>query len=155
MKKTPDAVVLWDSGRFPFTTNSSIRCLKYWLKILKMPESRYVRKCYNYLLNTKTKLSVNWALKIKRILCENNCEYVWLVPNVENDNSFIKKFTEYIRRRHLAARQTSLNSSSKLSLCMSIKTAYGHEHYVNILNVRKYRHAYAMHSLDLDFMSWR
>ena len=145
-EKTPDAVVLGDSGRFPLTTNSSIRCLKYWLKILKMPESRYVRKCYNYLLNTKTKLSVNWALEIK---------YVWVAQNVENDNSFIKKFTEYIRRRHLEAWQTSLNSSSKLSLYRSIKTAYGHEHYLNSLNVRKYRHAYAQlrsgfHELEIE-----
>jgi len=111
-----------------------------------MPESRYVRKCYNYLLNTKTKLSVNWALEIK---------YVWVAQNVENDNSFIKKFTEYIRRRHLEAWQTSLNSSSKLSLYRSIKTAYGHEHYLNILNVRKYRHAYAQrrsgfHELEIE-----
>ena len=67
MKKTPDTVVLGDSGRCPLTTNSSIRCLKYWLKILKMPESRYVRKCFNYLLNTKTKLSVNWALEKKTV----------------------------------------------------------------------------------------
>jgi len=48
-----------------------------------------------------------------------------------------------IRRRHLEAWQTSLNSSLKLSLYSTIKTAYGHEHYLNILNVRKYRHAYA------------
>jgi len=142
-KKPPDAVVLGDSGRFPLTTKSFIRCLKYWLKILKMPESRYVRKCYKYLLNTKTKLSVNWALVIKSILFENNCEYVWVAQKVENDNSFIRKFTEYIRRRHLETWHISLNSVSKLSLYRSIKTAYGHEHYLNILNVRKYRHAYA------------
>jgi len=52
------------------------------------------------------------VIKIKRILCENNCKYA---QNVKNDNSFIKKFTEYIRRRHLEAWQPSLNSSSKHS----------------------------------------
>ena len=128
--KTLYAVVLGDSGRLPLTTNLSIRCLKFWLKILKMPESRYIRKCYNY-------LSVKWALEIKRILCKNKCEYTWLAQNVENDNSFIKKFTEYIRRRHLEAWQTWFNSSSKLSLYRAIKTAYGHEHYLNILRTRK------------------
>ena len=30
-EKTPDAVVLGDTGRFSLTTNSCIRCLKYWL----------------------------------------------------------------------------------------------------------------------------
>jgi len=105
------------------------------------------------MLNTKIKLSVNWALEIKRSLCENNCEYSWLAQSVENDTSFIQRLTELIRRRHLEAWETSLNSSSKLSLYRTIKTAYGHENYLNILNVRKYRHA--NDSLDLDFMSWR
>jgi len=106
-------------------------------------------------MHEKTKLPVNWALEIKRILCEHNFEYVWLAQNVEKDNSFIKKFTEYIRRRHLEAWQTSCNSSSKLNLYRSIKSAYGHEHYLNILNVRKYRHAYAQlrsgfHELEIE-----
>jgi len=47
------------------------------------------------MLNTKTKLSVNWALDIKRILRENNFEYAWLAQNFENDNSFIKKLIKY------------------------------------------------------------
>ena len=119
-----------------------------------MPEIRYVRKCYNYILNTKIKLSVNWALEIKRSLCENNCEYSWLAQSVENDTSFIQRLTEYIRRRHLEAWQTSLNSSTKLSLYRTSKTAYGHEHYLYTFlmcgNIDT-----LMHILDLYFMSWR
>jgi len=88
-------------------------------------------------------------------LCENNCEYSWLAQSVENDTSFIQMLKEYIRRRHLEAWQTSLNTSSKLSLYWTIKTAYGHEHYLNILNVRKYRHANAQlrsgfHELEIE-----
>ena len=81
--------------------------------------------------------------------------FAWLAQHVENDNSFIKKLTKYIRRSHLEVWQTSLHSSSKLSLYRTIKTAYSHEHYLNILNVRKYRHAYAQfrpgfHELDIE-----
>ena len=80
MKKTPNAVVLGGSVRFPLTTNSSILCLKYWLKFFE--RLRSVRKCYNYMLNTKTKLSVNWGLEIKRISCKDNCEFAWLAKHV-------------------------------------------------------------------------
>ena len=47
-----------------------------------------------------------------------------------------------MRRRHQEASPTSLNSSSELSLYRTIKTAYGHKHYLNILNVRTHKHAY-------------
>ena len=56
------------------------------------------------------------VIKIKRILCENICKYALLAQNVDNENNFIKKFTEYIMRRHLEAWQSSLNSSSKQNL---------------------------------------
>jgi len=38
----------------------------------KPPEPRYERKCNNCMLNTKTKLAVNWAFEIKRIVFEKN-----------------------------------------------------------------------------------
>ncbi|MEW8542874.1 MAG: reverse transcriptase family protein, partial [Candidatus Thiodiazotropha sp.] len=41
-----NAAVLGDCGRFPLWIEAAKRCIKYWLRILCMDDSRYVRKCY-------------------------------------------------------------------------------------------------------------
>ena len=41
-----NAAVLGDCGRFPIWTESTKGCNKYWMNILNMPDSRYVKKCY-------------------------------------------------------------------------------------------------------------
>ena len=43
--------VLGDCGRKSLYLTSWKRVIKYWLKILKMPDDRYVRKCYNMLFH--------------------------------------------------------------------------------------------------------
>ena len=41
-----NAAVLGDCGRVPMWIESTKRCIKYWIKILSMPDTRYVKKCY-------------------------------------------------------------------------------------------------------------
>ena len=37
--------VLGDCGRYPMYINATKLCVKYWLKILRMQDNRYVKKC--------------------------------------------------------------------------------------------------------------
>ena len=41
--KSCNAAVLGDCGRFPLYIETAKRCLKYWIRILKMLEHRYVK----------------------------------------------------------------------------------------------------------------
>ena len=41
------------------------RCIKYWLKILKMPEYRFVKKCYIMMYNDDLRGRNNWVTKIR------------------------------------------------------------------------------------------
>ena len=39
-QKTPNKIVSGEVGRYPLFVNSTLRCLKYWLRVLKMEDSR-------------------------------------------------------------------------------------------------------------------
>ena len=53
------------------------------------------------------------------------CPYAWLAQNVENDNSFIKKITENIRRHYLEAWQTYIfKTTSKMCGYTQCRHAY-------------------------------
>ena len=41
------APVLGDCCRFPLYIETAKRCIKYWIRILKMPNHRLVKQCYN------------------------------------------------------------------------------------------------------------
>ena len=45
-QKASNYAVLGDCGRYPLYLVTWKRVIKYWLKILKMTQYRYVRKCY-------------------------------------------------------------------------------------------------------------
>ena len=96
-----NAAVLGDCGRYPLWIESARRCLKYWFKIIKMPKSRYVWKCYNMLNNTTTNCYFNWAKEVERLLSENGFRYVWLNQGVENEYVFLKSFTNRIKDKYL------------------------------------------------------
>ena len=59
--KTSNDAVLGDCGRYPMYIESTKRCLSYWLKILKMQDHRYVRKCYNMMRHYDQLGYTNWS----------------------------------------------------------------------------------------------
>ena len=46
---TADASVLCHCAKCPLYIYTCERIIKYWLKILNMPDNRYVEECYNML----------------------------------------------------------------------------------------------------------
>ena len=60
--------VLGDCGRFPVYIVAYKRCLNYWLKILKMTDDRYVKKCYIMLKSYAEAGVSNWATNIRKLL---------------------------------------------------------------------------------------
>ena len=69
--RSTNAAVLGDCGRYPLWIESARRCLKYWFKILKMPNNRYVLKCYNMLKTMTNNCYGNWTNEVESMLSEN------------------------------------------------------------------------------------
>ena len=46
-----NAAVLGDCGRFPIWIESTKRCIKYWMKILNMPDARCVKNVISCVKN--------------------------------------------------------------------------------------------------------
>ena len=146
-------MVLGDCGRYPVYLSAYKRCLKYWIKILKMPDNRLVKKCYKFLLNTDLNLVFNWTHKIRELLCESGFGYIWHHQTVINEKKFLLTFSERLKDQFLQSWWSTLENSSKLVCYKSIKHEFKYEHYLDILNVRKFRHCYAQlrsGSLELE-----
>ena len=50
-KKTPNKMVYEKSGQYPPFVNSTLRCLKYWLRVLKMEDSRIPKQAQLFFIS--------------------------------------------------------------------------------------------------------
>ena len=80
-------------GRFPIQIVTMKRCMKYWLRILTLPEDRYVKLCYNMLLLHDSHGYENWAPYVRKNLYSNVFGYVLQAQKVENETLFLSEYS--------------------------------------------------------------
>ena len=88
--KTPNDLIYGETNRFPISINSVVRCMRYWIKLTQMDDSRLPRKAYNMLYDLDVKGKINWATKIKVKLCELGLGYVWINQGVADIAWFLR-----------------------------------------------------------------
>jgi hypothetical protein len=81
-KTTSNEAALGECGRYPLMLHSVIKCIKYWLKLLNMPESRYPKACYQMLCTLDEAGKHTWATSVKQILNKYGFGIVWLQQGV-------------------------------------------------------------------------
>ena len=147
--------VLGDCGRFPLWIEAARRCVKYWLRIMSMDDSRYVRKCYNTLKVLDDYGKTNWVSNVRLLLQSNGFGYVWTNQSVTNPHSFISVFTQRLKDQFIQTWNTEVVDNSKLILYKDFKTDFEHKRYFNCLQIRCFRHALARirtcsHNLEIE-----
>ena len=93
--KAPNNSVLGECGRYPIFLHTAKRCIKYWAKLLCMPNTRYPKKCYNMLFNIEESGSRNketWVADIKKLLFICNMNELWFAQDVGNIDMFVNTF---------------------------------------------------------------
>ena len=154
-QKTVNAAVLGDCGRFPMFIKAAQRCVKYWCKILKMPDSRLVKKSYLMLKNLDCIGQRNWASDIRKLLCENGFGYIWFDQQIQHEKHFLDIFVQRLKDQYIQEWLTILNTSSKLYSYRQYMNEILHESYLNCITVRKFRHSLAKlrcssHDLEIE-----
>ena len=75
--KAPGPAVLGELGRHSVYVYCYIRCIKYWLKILALPNDSIVKSCYIMLQNYCNNGRTNWASEVKKLLYHYGFGYAW------------------------------------------------------------------------------
>ena len=80
--------VIEDCGRYPMFIETRRKAVKYWLKIFKLSDEKYVKKCYKMLYYFDNLGHRNWVISIKNILYTYGLAYIWEMQMVTNDTCF-------------------------------------------------------------------
>ncbi|XP_071102020.1 uncharacterized protein [Haliotis cracherodii] len=152
---TSNHVVRGECGRYPLYIYAFKRCLNYWCKILKMPDSRYPRKSYNMLVQQAIAGKTNWASRVKLLLYAYGFGYVWENQHLVISIPFIDEFIQRLKCSYEQDWHFALTNSPKYSSYLCYKFRFSREFYLSAITINKFRVALARfrassHSLHIE-----
>ena len=92
--RTPNDLVYGETDRYPLLLNSGIKCIRYWLKLVRMEGFRLPYKAYRMLYDLDARGKINWASSIRSALFRYGFVDVWINQGVQDVNHFLKVFRE-------------------------------------------------------------
>ena len=131
--------VVTECGRYPLHVNMSKRCTCYWLKILKLQDHRYAKKCC-FMQKCYDEAGVsNWVSEIRQLLYKNGFVFVWESQGVENEKQFVSLLIQRLKDQYLQNWHERVSLSAKLVSYIGFTTMYNLELYLHQITNRKYR----------------
>ncbi len=85
-----------ETGRYPLFIRTAVKCIKYWIRLIRLPLSRLCRQTYDMLLIQHNQGRINWVSKVQQILNENGFGIVWLCQGVGYEERFVAEFKDRI-----------------------------------------------------------
>ena len=151
--------VIGDCGRYPLYVETMKRTLRYWIKLLKMRNDRYVKKCYKMMVHYSEFGYKNLASQVKNVLYENGFGYVCENQNIENEKVFLRIIEQRLKDQLLQKWRDSVSENDKLGVYYQLKSN-GYEKYLDVLNVFKFRNAFtslrlSCHTLKIERARYR
>ena len=87
--RTPNDLVYNELNRYPIKINFAVNRIRYWFKILQMPDDRLPKKAYLMLYNLDSRGKMTWATQIKSCLYNYGFGFVWMEQGVGRVNQFL------------------------------------------------------------------
>ena len=112
--KSASPALLGECGRHSMYVYCYIRCIKYWLKLLNLPDGHLLRSCYNMLLKHSNAGRINWASDIRNLLYRLGFGNIWEAQNVEDVRCFLKEFSLRVYDCNIQSWKGNMTSLLKL-----------------------------------------
>jgi hypothetical protein len=123
-------MIYGETGRYPLFIRTTIKCIKYWIKLTRSPMSRICRQAYEMLRLQHEAGKQNWASKVKNILTENGFAIVWLCQGVGFENHFVAEFKDRLICCYKQNWHSVIENNDKYSWYYSFKCTSEAEDYL-------------------------
>lgn len=85
-----------ECGRRPLYIVYYCKCIKYWIRLIRMNTYRYPYQSHRMLRNLDEVERQTWATKVRELLFKFGFGYAWFYENVGNENVFLQIFKEIL-----------------------------------------------------------
>jgi hypothetical protein len=147
--RTPNKMVYSDLQRFPLYIFSSLRVIKYWIRLLDMNENRLPRQAYNMLLTLDRNGYSCWVSDIKRLLCTHGFQYVWLSQNAFVAKCILPSLKLRLTDIFVQEWNSALDTSERFSTYRLLKEHFFCTNYIFNVEIYCYRKAFFQLRMDV------
>lgn len=159
-KSTQNDFVYGELGRTSYLTKRYPFIIKYWFKILSVPNNKYIKKVYNLMLMDLELLpnKVNWASLLRNLLMSLGFHEVWLQQGVGNTNIFLSLVKQRLTDTFIQGWQERLTNSSRAKF-YSVIAIFQFQPYLENINILKFSQAFSKlrmssHRLEVEAGRW-
>ena len=132
-------IVYGETGRYPLFIIMHVRCIRYWVKLTQLPQSRLAKQAYLMTLQELEKGKKNWACRVKNVLMQYGFGFVWLCQGVGNEKMFLSEFKDRLVCCFKQNWHAKLNSDDKYEWYFSFKSVFEPEKYLMIVTNKWHR----------------
>ena len=153
--KTPSPALLGECGRHRMYVYCFTRCIKYWVKLLYLPEDCLLKSCYKMLYNHANAGRQNWVSNIKNMLYRFGYGYIWEAQLVENPDTFLSEFKMRVTDCDMQSWHDNIANMPKLRTYILFKDLLIAESYL-FLNIPQRIRSYlakfriGVHDLEIE-----
>ncbi|XP_077994296.1 uncharacterized protein LOC144448021 [Glandiceps talaboti] len=151
----PNCTVLGECGRLPSFCYYVTRCVKYWLHIITMPESRLPFKAYQMLFKMDEQGKHSWVTQVKHLFYQYGFGESCLNQGVGNTVVFLSEFSTRVKDVKSQEWWSEVCANEKTSYYRNFKKELAPEMYISLISLCKYRRALARfrcssHALEIE-----
>ena len=133
IRKTSCTPALYaETGRFPLALNYEFKMIKYWERLINLPQTHILKTAYHSLYNmSKNLVENNWCFTIKNILISVDMEQLWIEQTINKKDLLLVK--EKLYSNFMTNTLNKINDTSlfpKLRTYKLFKCEYKLENYL-------------------------
>ena len=148
--QTPNAMVLGDLARFPIFILTAVRCIKFWLRILRLPEERLTKKAYSMLIHLQENGKKTWTFHVMQLICTNGFGEVWFQQGVGDAGAFLRCFRQRLVDQYTQGWATDIETKERFEFYSSFKRIFQSEKYIDYQQKRCFRDSYVQFRLGIS-----
>ena len=129
-QQTTSVTIYGDTGRYPLFLKQQILALKYWIRLISLLRSCYLRIVYYSLASLDFIGETNWCSHIRLLLFRTNHRDVLENHRVENANRLIKQVKSCLINTYKVDWSIKARNSIKLRTYIKFKFEHSLEEYL-------------------------
>ena len=159
-QSTQNNFIYGELGRVSFDVKRHYNIVRYWLKVIKSSDIKYIKIIYNLMLQDTENNpgKINWAVLVKNLLGSLGFNDVWIQQGVGDEKLFMLVLKQRLNDNFMQTWNAELNQSTRALFYRSISN-FKYQDYLDVVTVKKFRNALARlrvssHRLEVEVGRW-
>ena len=159
-QSTQNNFIYGELGRVSFEVKRHYNIIRYWLKVIKSSDIKYIKIIYNLMLEDieNNPEKINWAVLVRNLLGSLGFNEVWIQQSVGDEKLFLLILKQRLNDNFMQTWNAELNQSTRAIFYRFISNFNYHE-YLDVVKVKKFRNALvrlrvSSHRLEVEVGRW-